>query len=236
LQEVRDLEVRVNAIQPPQTATCFKPMDPGVDSNIGSSVPALANGNTGYSQNTGYSDEDNRAKVMCDLLHMAYACDLTRSSMLQFTNVQCFMNMFQISGQQSNLHELSHGSFGNQTEANDTLAMAKGINWHMKHWAYLLGKLHATKEGNTSILDSMAACFVFEGGQGFEPENNGYGAHSTENMAVLVSGGQGNLKRGVHIKAPNLHPAQVLLTAIRAIGYASNTLGEVTGEIPGLRA
>jgi Protein of unknown function (DUF1552) len=235
LQEVRDLEVRVSAIPPAQTAICFKPMDPGADPTLGGDTPILANGNTGYAQNVGYSNEDLRAKVMCDLLYMAYACDLTRSSMLQFTNVQSFMNMFEITGQKSNLHELSHGSFGNQTEANDTAAMAKGINWHMKHWASLIQKLATTKEGPTSILDNMAACFVFEGGQGFVAEDNSpKGAHSTENMAALVSGGLGNLKRGIHLKAPNAHPAQVILTAMRALGHTGN-LGEMTSEIAGLR-
>jgi Protein of unknown function (DUF1552) len=235
LQEVRDLEVRVSAIPPAETAICVKPMDPGADPALGGDTPILDNGNTGYGQNVGYSNEELRAKVMCDLLHMAYACDLTRSSMLQFTNVQSFLNMYEITGQKSNLHELSHGSFGNQTEANDTLAMAKGINWHMKHWAYLLQKLASTKEGDTSILDNMAACFVFEGGQGYVSEDGqAKGAHSTENMAALVSGGLGKLKRGIHLKAPGAHPAQVILTAMRALGHNGN-LGEMTAEIPGLR-
>jgi hypothetical protein len=37
------------------------------------------------------------------------------------------------------------------------------------------------------------------------------------------------------LAAAGKHPAQVLLTAMRAAGYTGTSLGEVSGEIPGLR-
>jgi len=236
LSEFRELEMRVAAIPPPMVGTCLKPADPGADPAVGGNQQTNAEGNITYTQNLGYSGEDARAKVMCDLIHMAIACDLTRSVLFQFSNSQSFLNMSAITGQRSDLHELSHGGFGNLTDPDTTQALAKGINWHMKHWAYLIQKLKDTPEGAGSILDNMAAVFSFEGGHGFDPaDNRMVSAHSTENMAMLVSGGAGGLKQGMHIRAAGLHPAQVLLTALRAVGYASNTLGEVSGEIPGLR-
>lgn len=236
LAEFRELELRVAAIPPPMVGTCLKPVDPGADPAVGGNQQTNAEGNITYTQNLGYSGEDARAKVMCDLIHMAIACDLTRSVMLQFTNSQSFMNMATVTSQRSDLHELSHGGFGNLSDPDTTQALAKGINWHMKHWAYLLGKLKATPEAGGSVLDNMAAVFTFEGGHGFDPaDNRMISAHSTENMAMLVSGGAGGLKQGLHLRAPNLHPAQVLLTALRAVGYPGNSLGEISGEIPGLR-
>lgn len=236
LQEFRELEMRVAAIPPPMVGTCLKPMDPGADPAVGGNQQTNSEGNITYTQNLGYSGEDARAKVMCDLIHMAIACDLTRSVLLQFTNSQSFLNMATVTNQRSDLHELSHGGFGNLNDPDTTQALAKGINWHMKHWAYLLGKLKATPEAGGNVLDNMAAVFTFEGGHGFDPaDNRMVSAHSTENMAMLVSGGAGGLKQGLHIRAAGAHPAQVLLTALRAVGYASNTLGEVSGEIPGLR-
>ncbi|MDP3572856.1 MAG: hypothetical protein Q8S42_19620 [Archangium sp.] len=74
--------------------------------------------------------------------------------------------------QKSDLHELSHGSHGNQSESDTTQALAKGINWHMKHWANLLGRLKAAREGDRSVLDNTAAVFSFEGGHGFDPADN----------------------------------------------------------------
>lgn len=61
-------------------------------------------------------------------------------------------------------------------------------------------------------------------------------AHSTENMAMLVAGGGGGLQRGLHLKATGKHPAQVLLTALCALGSTQTSFGEVSGEIAGLRA
>lgn len=235
LTEVRELERRIAAIPPPQVGLCQKPGDPGPDPAQGTGQDT-SSGNITYAQNRGYSGEEERAAVMIDLLYMALVCDLTRSVQFQFTNSQSFLNMFTLTGQSSDLHELSHGSHGNNTGANTTAALAKGINWHMKHWGNLLTKLHAAKEGATSILDNSAAAFTFEGGHGFDPaDNRQISAHSTENMVVLMAGGAGGLKRGLHIKATGMHPANVLLTGLKAVGYTSNTLGETTGEIVGLR-
>ena len=236
LTEVRELERRVAAIPPAQVGQCQKPLDPGPDPAVGGGQLTNAEGNITYTQNLANSSEDARARVMCDLVHMAITCDLSRSVLMQFTNSQSFLNMFPITGQLSDLHELSHGSHGNGTEADTTQALAKGINWHMKHWAYLLAKLKATPEAGGNVLDNMAAVFAFEGGHGFDPaDNRAISAHSTENMAMLVSGKAGGLKPGLHIRGNNLHPANVLLTALRAVGDPRTTLGEVSGEIPGLR-
>ena len=238
LQEVRELESRVAAVAPPTVGLCQKPMDPGPDPQVGSGqLTDSTTGNITYTQNLGYSGEDARAQVITELVAMAMICDLTRSTLLQFTNSQSFMNMFQITGQKSDLHELSHGSHGNQTEGNTTQALAKGINWHMKHWASLLGRLQAAQEGERTVLDNTAAVFSFKNRHGFDPaDSRAISAHSTENMGMLVAGGAGGLKRGVHLKATGKHPAQVLLTALRAIGSTQTSFGEVSGEIPGLRA
>ncbi|MBK7858312.1 MAG: DUF1552 domain-containing protein [Archangiaceae bacterium] len=236
LAEFRELETRVAAIPPPMAGTCLKPADPGADPTVGGNQQTNTEGNITYAQNLGYSGEDARAKAMCDLIHMAITCDLTRSVLLQFTNSQSFMNMQAISGQKSDLHELSHGGFGNLTDADTTQALARGINWHMKHWAYLLAKLQATPEPGGSVLSNMAAIFTWEGGHGLDPaDGRAVSAHSTENMAMLVAGGAGGLKGGLHLKATGLHPSQVLLTGLRAVGYTGTALGEVSGEIPGLR-
>ena len=113
LQEVRELESRVASVAPPTVGLCQKPMDPGPDPQVGSGqLTDSTTGNITYTQNLGYSGEDARAQVITELVAMAMICDLTRSTLLQFTNSQSFMNMFQITGQRSDLHELSHGSHG----------------------------------------------------------------------------------------------------------------------------
>jgi hypothetical protein len=54
-------------------------------------------------------------------------------------------------------------------------------------------------------------------------------------MACLIAGRAGGLKPGKHVAAPGKHPAQVVLSAMNAVGVGGNALGdEVTGNIPEL--
>lgn len=231
LEEFRDLEKVVATVPVPVTTTCVKPADPGPDPAIGGKkVFDPVKKVYVYTQDSSYSGEEQRAKAMADLAHMALVCDLTRSVLFQFADDQSGMNMKPLTGQSTDLHGLSHNDL-----SNATLELAKGINWHMKHWAYLIGKLKASPEGTGSLLDNMATVFTFEAGHGIAPTNGKLGPHCVDNMVMLVAGGAGGLKQGVHIKATGMHPARVSLTALRALGYQDNTIGEISGEIPGLR-
>ncbi len=235
LAEVRDLERRIVAIPPPIVGMCVKPMDPGVDPVVAGGQAVDGDGNITYNQNNAYSGEDARAKAMCDLLHMAMVCDLTRIATLQLTMVQSFLNAYPLIGQRSDLHELSHGGFGNLTVA-DHRALALGIAWHMKHWGYLIQKFRDTSEAGGSMLDNMALVYANEGGHGFDPSSGKNNSpHSTEKMMVLVAGRAGGLKGGQHLVATGKHPANAILTAMRAVGYTPTNLGDISGEIAGLR-
>ena len=46
--------------------------------------------------------------------------------------------------------------------------------------------------------------------------------------------GAGGLRRGTHVVATRKHPANVLITAMNAVGVKRNTLGDITGNIPEL--
>jgi hypothetical protein len=105
----------------------------------------------------------------------------------------------------------------------------------MKHFAYLIGKLRDTPEGGGSLLDNVALVFLHEGGHGLDTatgERNS--THSTENMAALIAGRAGGLRGGLHVAATGKHPANVLITAMNAVGVGGTTLGEVSGPIAGL--
>lgn len=231
--EIRDLEVRVAATPPPQTSTCVKPTDPGPDPALGGNQGTDGSGNNTYAQNLGYSGEDDRAKTFVGLIHMAMVCDLTRVASLQLSLFQSHMNMYPLTGQATDLHEIGHGGIPGP---NKTKEMARAQAWHVKHFASLVSKFASTPEPGGTMLDNTAMVFLLEGGHGYDPgSGNQYSSHSTENMACLVAGKVGGLKAGQHVKAAGMHPAQVLLTAMRAAGHSASALGEVSGEIPGLR-
>ncbi len=224
LDEIRDLERRVNALPPVYTATCVVPQNPGTDPPIG----GMQSGTT-FDPTKGYSNEETRSQVFSDLVHMAFVCDLTRSVALQYTMAQSHLNLYPaIGGKPLDVHELGH--------SGKSVDMHMAHAWHAKHFAYLVQKLNSTPEGKGTLIDNTVLLLVNEGGHGFDPEsNNAVSSHSTEAMAVLIAGKAGGLKTGTHIDGSGRHPVQVINSAMKAVGVAKD-LGEVTGIIPELFA
>lgn len=217
--EIRDLENRIAAIPPPPvTSACVKPDEPE-DPSVGSM----------------YSGEDERARVFCDLIHLAFACDLSRSAALMFTMFQSFLNMDPLIGVNLDLHEIGHAS---NARLCTTENVGKIIAWHTKHFGYLIAKFRDTPEGNGRMIDNVAAVFLSEAGHGRDPAspNETYSSHSTDDMVVLVAGRAGGLKPGQHVVATGMHPGNAVLTAMKAVGVTSNTFGEVSGDLPQLRS
>ncbi len=230
--ELRALENALNAIEPPDSPACQPVEDPGDDPPIGGAVENGEQGmGGGYDSTAAYSDEERRATVLTDLIHMAFACDISRVANLMFTYSQCFLNMNPIYGYPTDLHEMSHYSMGGGEDGAN--AMADGIAWHVKHWGRLLQKLRDTEDfDGSSMIDSTSAILCFEGGWGYDPEQDAQGsAHSSENMAVLIGGKAGGLNAsgGRHLRATGRHPAEVINTAMQAVGV-STQLGEVSGS------
>jgi len=227
LDEVRDLERRVNAIVPEVTELCVLPDDPGADPAIGRNNPSTGGDN--FDLQAGYSNEDVRAQLFADIIHMAMACDLTRVASLQYTMAQSHMNMYPLIDIPYDLHEIGHSS------PLRTQGVSQAIRWHIKHWSYLVNKFQQTQELGGNMLDNAVIVYLNEGGHGFDPEGNDENsAHSTERMAMLVAGRAGGLRPGKHIVTQQAHPAQVLVSAMQAVGLQTDQLGEVSGTIPEL--
>jgi len=230
--EIRTLERQISTLPPTMTATCAKPADPGADPAIGGAQGVDAGGANTYGTNLGYSGEEQRARVFCDLVHMAVTCDLTRVVSFMFTMFQSHLNMYALTGQKADLHEIGHNG---DPASKGTLAVSKAIAWHLKHFAYLVGKLRDTSEAGGSLIDNTVLVFLHEGGHGLDTATGSQNStHSTQNMACLIAGRAGGLKPGQHVAAAGKHPANVLITAMNAAGVAGNVLGEVTGNIPAL--
>ena len=226
-EEIRALEERVAAIPPEAEGICMVPMDPGMDPMVGGNNSV--NGGDGFDVNAGYSMEHERAQVFTDLVHMALACDLTRVVAMQYTMAQSHMNMFPLIQIPFDLHEIGHSS------PERTTGVSQAIRWHVDHWAQLVKKLSDTQEGTGDMLDNTVVIYLNEGGHGYDPEGvKDNSAHSTERMAMMVAGRVGGLNPGRHIATNGAHPAQVLISAMQAVGVQTDTLGEVTGNLPEL--
>ncbi|MGK0360026.1 MAG: hypothetical protein ACI9U2_002332 [Bradymonadia bacterium] len=229
---IRDLERRIEAIPPPAVGACQQLAAFGED-------PAIGGNNAGaganeIQPNTGYSNEHDRARLMADLIHMAFVCDLTRTATLQLTSFQSHMNVLPITTAmgtpiRADLHEVGH----NGDEMNrGQFAVSTCLKWHVSHYAYLVDKLRNTPEGDGTVLDNSAIIFMPEGGHGTQLNDavTPWQTHSTENMVLLLAGRAGGLRPGMHHDAGRAHPAQVLISAMRGAGFGGDSLGEVSGH------
>ncbi len=231
--ELRALETKIAAGPMMSAGQCQLPAHPGDDPTTGGDN--AGSGADMIGTNTGYSDEHTRSRLLADLIHMAFVCDLTRSATLQVTSFQSHMNMFTVTNGLgypilADLHEVGHNGDPNN---KGQLPVSLCLQWHISHYAYLVDKLKNTPEGAGSVLDNSAIIFMPEAGHGTQL-NDGVSldaTHSVEKMVLLVAGRAGGLKAGVHIPTAGRHPGSVLISAMRAVGYTGNTFGEVTGGV-----
>jgi hypothetical protein len=234
-QEIRELEKRLSAIPggsapgtPPASGGCSTPTSPGAD-------PRIELGEAEGSGEIGYAGEEERAQVLTGLLAKSFACDLVRVATLQYTCVQCFMNVEKLVGVRMDLHELAHLSSiqGGKDVAQQKVMEMYG--WHMKHFASLIGQLKAEiGPDGKPVLDNTVLVFVNEGGLG-PAEGKNPASHSTDNMMVVVAGGRNlGIKGGRHLRGNNEHPGKVITAAMNAAGVQASGLGEVQGRLEAL--
>jgi hypothetical protein len=234
--EIRDLEMRLAAMPPDAGAQCMKPTAPADDLPTGANN--AGSGSDTIGTNTGYSDEDRRARILADLIHMAFVCDITRVATLQLTVFQSHMNVFPISTElgmpiRADLHEVGHNG---DAETRGQLPVSTMLGWHISHYAYLMDKLKKTPEGAGNALDNSVLVFMPEAGHGIQlnDSTSDFATHSVDRMILLVGGRAGGLMPGRHIVSQLAHPGNVLISAMQAAGYTGDTFGEVTGNLPEL--
>ncbi len=210
--EVRALEERIADLAPPAAGCSPKrPTDPdgGTESE--------------------WSDEDVRARLFVDLIHMAFSCDVARVASLQLTFASCYLSAenMTLSSTSADVHSCSHGnSFGaGSTEMADLYA------WHTAHFGYLIDRLRSTDDGMSRLLDSCSLAFVTEAGFSGPQQSPNSDSHSTANMLALLAGNTGTLPRGEHTAFDNAaHPARALITALAGAGIDTD-LGEISGPL-----
>jgi hypothetical protein len=241
--EIRDLELRISQLSSTAAGQCQRPPDPSTDPGVGGDNAGA--GSDAIGTNTGYSGEQERTRVMADLIHMAFVCDLTRAATLQITAFQSHMNVYPITGNldspiplsrpiRADLHEVGHNG---DAEFRGQLPVSLLLQWHITHYAYLLDKLKSTPEGAGTVLDNSVIVFMPEAGHGRHlntPSDTTPKTHSVEEMVLLVGGRAGGLQPGRHIATAGAHPGQCLISCMQAAGYTGSTFGEVQGNVPEL--
>jgi hypothetical protein len=164
------------------------------------------------------ADYAEHARLMFELLALALQADLTRISTLMVGRESSIRSYDQIGIPESH-HQLSH-------HRNDPTTLAKLTRiqtYHMGFFARFIARLHATREGDGSLLDRCMIVY----GAGIADSNR----HTHERLPVLVVGkGGGSLRTGRHIDYRRDTPVTNLhLALLDRLSVRPGRLGDSTG-------
>jgi hypothetical protein len=147
------------------------------------------------------------AKLQSDLLVHPLASRQTRVASYMLTKCQGLSRFPWLGHTAERHHEYTHG----QVETPRGMRILRDIcRWHVEEFAYLVGRMKATPEGEGTLLDHTCLLFVHE-----HAEAN---IHKNNNLATIVAGHTGNLQTGLHTRMTGTLGDLYLTLADEALG------------------
>ena len=165
------------------------------------------------------------AKLMFDLQVLAYQADLTRVITFMMGH-ETSNRAYPEIGVPDAHHALSH--HGGDKALIERL---KKVDGHLTAmFAYYVGRLASTPDGDGSLLDSVMILF----GSGMSDGNR----HDHHDLpTLLVGGGGGEIKAGRHVRvAPDTPNTNLFVTMLDKLGVPADTMGDSTGRLDSLLA
>jgi hypothetical protein len=165
------------------------------------------------------TDYAEHAKLMMDMLALAYQTDLTR--------VSTFMLAKEVSGRSypeigvaDSHHPVSH----HQDEPAKLERLHKINEYHFQQFAYLVDKLSKLPEGNATMLDHT----LFMYGTGISDSNT----HFHDDLPIALVGGQAaGIKGGRYIRYAKGTPlTNLYVSMLEYMGIAVEKFGDSTGK------
>jgi hypothetical protein len=159
-------------------------------------------------------------KVMFDLQILAMQADLTRVITMMYGREGSQRTYGEI-GIPEPHHPLTHHR-GNQ----EWIEKFTRINvYHAENFAYFLGRLKSTQDGDGSLLDHSVVVY----GSGLSDPN----AHSKINLPTVVAGrANGQLNPGRHIVYPSATPmSNLFMTLLSCLDVRPDSFGDSTGKL-----
>jgi hypothetical protein len=158
------------------------------------------------------------ARLMIDLLVLAYQADLTRVSTFMLAKELSSRTYPEI-GVSEGHHALSHHG-----DAPDKLALLAKVNaHHASMLAYFLEKMQAMPDGDGSMLDHSVILY----GSGHGDPNK----HDPKALPIVVLGGD-RFKGGRHIRFNHAQLANLHVTLLNHVGVPIESVGDGKGPLP----
>ena len=163
---------------------------------------------------------EEHAKLMFDLLLLAYQTDLTR--------VSTYMLAREISGRtypEIGVPDSHHPTSHHRNDPSLYEKIAKINEFHLSLYSYFLEKARATPDGDGTLLDNMVTIY----GAGMSDSNR----HDNKGLPlVLVGGGSGQLKPAGHLRYAERTPVTNLhLTILDKMGIPVDKMSDSTGKL-----
>ncbi len=166
---------------------------------------------------------EEHARLMLDMIALAFQTDSTRVATCMLANEgsgRAYRNLGITRGH----HELSH-----HQNNPDNLRQIREINrFHIRQFAYLIGKLKAMPEGDGTVLDNTMILY----GAALADGNR----HEHENLPLAIAGrAGGSIMTGRHMRFASETPmCNLLLTMLNKAGANVPRHGDSTGILRGL--
>lgn len=165
------------------------------------------------------------ARVQSDLLVHALAAGQTRVASYMLTKCQGLTRFPWLGLSFARHHEYSH--LGGPHRDRQQEVMRDICRWHVEEFAYFVGRLRATPEGDGTLLDNCAALFVHEHAEANFHKNSG--------GAVLLAGRAGRLKPGHHTRVTGTF-GDLYRTVAAEVGARIDHFPTSYGAIPAVTA
>jgi hypothetical protein len=156
-----------------------------------------------------------RARVMLDLLTLAFQSDSTRIATLLFSYP--YGASYPELGFSENHHGLSH----HENNADKMEKFLKVNVLQAEQFAYVLGRMRALHEGDGTLLDNTMLVYGSGMGDG--------SAHDSVDLPILLGGrGGGTIRSGRHLPAPKQRLANLHLALVNRLGVKAESWGDST--------
>lgn len=170
------------------------------------------------------SSHAEHVQLMLDMIAIAFQSDTTRVSTFMFGNAVSNVSFRFLEGVSAGHHDVSH-----HQKDPDKLRQYQLINqWHVSQYAYLLRKLKAMKEGDSTVLDNSMVMFASALSDGNK--------HDMHKLPIVLAGrAGGRINSGQHLVLSEDSPtANLYVSMLDAFGAPVERFADSTGPLPGL--
>jgi len=159
---------------------------------------------------------NDHARLLCDIIALAFQTDRTRIATMLLTN-NLSGQVYPFLGLRDDHHSFSHNWQGRE--------FASITRFWVEQYAYLLGRLEATREGDGTVLDN--SCIILA--------NEQWTAHSAEKVPLLMAGGLGGaFQTGRTLEfagSRNRKFSSLLMTLSERMGLRLDRFGDSTEQL-----